>query len=571
MISSDLMHESSPRTFKKLILTRFNLHLITLLKHHATTTGSLTIDQASLSEPEVFDFLTQIDCGEIIIKSHNLSTKELKTFTQSSKRGKVFIKCDKIENKELDSEQWVYEFMKPKEFTKFKYISIKQENMDAQNVIDQLFASHCQKFRGLSISEKSGSFNQNLNHNEILINQDNYIEKLFLITGRLDQIAIIFINNCKNLTKLEINFAGIGVMKQGYQLQETQLQELSIHNCEAGELINEIIAKSVKTLSSLSASRCPLDLSSLQSSQVLRKLSFDHCKINNPEIVATFENLEEYDTQDTSFIYGLHDNRKLKVLKLDGLYDKLKLPDSLCTLQLEGYSLIKLNELLIRNPQIEQINIYVPSQRFEIALLIESHRHIKFNFRRRKAWLRWLDQKQFFEFDQAYYFLHPQRLQPISDAEEPDQIVYEMLAQSELDSKILFGPYLNSIMDQFLRGSDGRSEATEKIQVFQQYQNQIRRQMLSYSEFEKCLFKIIGKEKFAEVKSAFFEGVCYYQLRNTSDVDALRIILSAYNEAFKLGSNVEKIVQKLNGMSVFERLSMQKQISWRNYIGLPSA
>ncbi|TNV82949.1 hypothetical protein FGO68_gene358 [Halteria grandinella] len=77
----------TPRKFKILTLQKCK-QILEILSKHATATESLTIDSECLDEPGVIDYLTQMDCQQVIIIQNEQEDKLIEFFNRQSKAQK---------------------------------------------------------------------------------------------------------------------------------------------------------------------------------------------------------------------------------------------------------------------------------------------------------------------------------------------------------------------------------------------------------------------------------------------------------------------------------------------------
>ncbi|TNV83729.1 hypothetical protein FGO68_gene4112 [Halteria grandinella] len=482
--------------------------LHTILKHHANTTESLTIDEAALHDTLLISYLEQMDCKEIIVQANDLSSYKLRMFARNTKIAKVGIKGKEMNLSMLESEVWSIKFMSDKCFKNLQKIIIHQSEIDAPTLFDQAFQGQLRKFKRKEIISDPNKINQNLNFNQILINQDNSTEKLVLSGRQADYLSILFLNNCRSLLKLTLNFRYFNATQKNFQLRETQLQELEINCFQSDQLVNQLVKSSFKTLQSLRIQSCSFDLSLIQHSKILRKLAIVGCSVTNPELMATIKSLEEIETDTDSVIQNLwenktssahqflqvtifnlpmvlvaevghiariqnlqhqisytlfaqFENKNLKRIALYKVSKFLDLPDFVSTIELKiKYKFRQLNKLLLRNPHIKEITLYIPYQYIEVASLLQSYSHIKFNFIKFPEFFR---TDQLYTFEQSLSLIIPSNNEP-SISTQPDEKLYELLFQRISDPQELYAPYAYAIMT--LHISDPMGNAITELRAY---------------------------------------------------------------------------------------------------------
>ncbi|TNV83157.1 hypothetical protein FGO68_gene594 [Halteria grandinella] len=362
------------------------------------------------------------------------------------------------------------------------------------------------------------------------------------------ELAVLALNNCTNLAKLEIE----QFWRCSYQalaVKNLCLQELTIrynNGDNSKNLISDILNKCKDTLRSLN---CPtkIDLSPLRNSKQLKQLNIGG-NINqaNLEVIMTFENLEDLKILIDNEIIDLFKlSQTLKTLRLMSVKNGeqiLILPESVTTVQLDYWNdkFELIQEFLEQNPFVLELNVSLYYKHY-VAYLLDSFKHLKFNFIDSRKRL-----SRFFTFNQSYLFIHPEIKQIAIPASERDHLVYELLFQRLSDKRQVYRPYYKDV-DNY---------ESEDIQTLEQSPDKMQNQLSSFHEFKQILPILNGKQSIGG--SAFYK-IFNKQIVQSSDYEYLHIIVSAYDEVFRLGTNIDQTVTILKGMSEQERKSIKRE------------
>ncbi|TNV83445.1 hypothetical protein FGO68_gene2222 [Halteria grandinella] len=293
------------RKFKKLKLYLFKCTL-DILSIYATATQSLTIDGECLQQPGVIQYLTQMDCKQIIVRTFKLECKYLREFFICQSKANKFIECSGIKYSEIEQVQWAFKYFTQKCINKQINIRIDQNIDDAKVLYETLFCGSLKQFKNKSIGAQyydgSSWVNWvNIHGNVCFVIADTHTQSLK--TNSVD-CAVLALINCRGLTKLEKygNSWHINGNSRKYQeliVDKLSLQELSYD----GPLISDILKKSKDTLRSLTCGDT-VDLSPLRDSSQLRILRIEGDNSSgNFEVICTFSNLEELETSDQQLIW----------------------------------------------------------------------------------------------------------------------------------------------------------------------------------------------------------------------------------------------------------------------------
>ncbi|TNV73504.1 hypothetical protein FGO68_gene2683 [Halteria grandinella] len=271
-------------------------------------------------------------------------------------------------------------------------------------------------------------------------------------------------------------------------------------------------------------------MSSLRNSTQLTKLRiFEDIYDANLEVIRTFTNLEELETKDTRVLAQLNESKTLKILKCTDYLDQDDdLPQSVTTV-ITGYhyTFYEVEEFLEKNPFVKELETCVSFH--TAAQLPDKFKHVKFNFTINRS---------FFTFKQCYTYLHdPECKQVGIPGTEPDHVLYELLFK-RIDDKInVLEPYLRAA-GIYGKIQDAPPEMMEWVSTF--------------NEFKNCL------RKYNLLDSSYFERVFNEQMRIDDD-EYLRIIVSAYDEVFKLSADIHKTVTVLKAMTDEEMKTLKRE------------
>ncbi|TNV83156.1 hypothetical protein FGO68_gene593 [Halteria grandinella] len=111
------------RKFKKLTIQSRYMTL-DILQRYATATESLSIDGLGLKQPGVIDYLTQMDCKQIIVKTCDLQLEAPIEFFNCKSKAAKFISGKKIPYDFLDNVEWAFKYFTKKSLEKEILISI---------------------------------------------------------------------------------------------------------------------------------------------------------------------------------------------------------------------------------------------------------------------------------------------------------------------------------------------------------------------------------------------------------------------------------------------------------------
>ncbi|TNV82756.1 hypothetical protein FGO68_gene11752 [Halteria grandinella] len=341
-------------------------------------------------------------------------------------------------------------------------------------------------------------------------------------------MAVLALNNCTSLTRLEIDNARYCKYQQ-LKVEKLPLQELIIryYDISSLPLISDILNKSKHTLSSLQF-KGNVDLSSLRNSTQLRKLKIDeNIGDANLEIIRTFNNLQELETEDKKVLHKFSKSQILQTLRWNKTFNLIDdLPQSVTKVILRSLrSIDQVKQFLEKNPFVKEVETIVYD--YTAAQLLDKFKHVKFNFHFRDNVLT---------FKQVYTNLHPEYKQIGIPGSEPDHVLYELLLNWVDDKQKVQDPYLAAARD---------------IDCILDAPYEMMEQLQTFNEFKRCLRK-------EELDSSYFESVFNRQM-NTDDYEYMRIIVSAYDEAFQLQADVVKTVIILKAMDRKKRTTLKRE------------
>ncbi|TNV83307.1 hypothetical protein FGO68_gene14314 [Halteria grandinella] len=512
------------RKFRKLKLFSCK-YTLDMLSIYATVTESLTIDGDCLQQPGVIEYLTQMDCKQIIVKTHKLECEYLIEFFSCQSKAIKFIECWGINYSEIEQVEWASKYLTQKCINKQINISIDQNIDDAKVLYETLFSGPLNIFKNKRIQGRV-----NINGNVCLPNVDTHTQSLSTDSVNL---AVLALNNCKGLTKLKIKW--YSNKYQELVVEKLYLQELIISCYKDRPLLQDIFKKSKDTLRSL---KCwgTVNLSPLRESTQLRILRIKgDINHENFEVIRTFSNLKELETSDQELIGLFKESKALKTVNYKGqINEKLfdNFPQSLTTLSVNQYVLYdQVKEFIEENPLVKELTKILLYTN-EAAALLNQFKHVKFNFT--------FDNPSMFTFSQYYCYLHPQCKQIGMPASEPDHVLYELLFKRIEDKDMLLGPYLWA----------ARNEGHRLIYCITSVPTELMECLSTFNEFKNCL-------RIDSLDSDYFESVFNWQMYPHDD-EYLRIIVTAYDEAFQLQADIDNTVTMLKGME-WEMRSLKRE------------
>ncbi|TNV83200.1 hypothetical protein FGO68_gene4139 [Halteria grandinella] len=189
-------------------------------------------------------------------------------------------------------------------------------------------------------------------------------------------------------------------------------------------------------------------------------------------------------------------------------------------------------QILNKNPFIKELRI--GAQAHQAVQLLGKFKQAKLNF----FYIR----KEFFSFKHCYAYLHPECKQFGIPGSEPDHVLYELLFNRIDDKLKMLQPYLTAI---------GRYD-NENIKSLANAPPELMEQLSTFKEFENCL----RQAKLEQTNQ--FDLVFNDQIALSTDYEYLRIIVSAYDEVFNLGADIDKTVTILKGMTQKQRKTIKR-------------
>ncbi|TNV85631.1 hypothetical protein FGO68_gene16041 [Halteria grandinella] len=548
----------TPRIFKKLKLFKFpvdqTLHILT---HYATATESVTLQDYCVNEPDIFKLLTNLDCAGIIIQAQTKKNKQLKQFFDCKLKANKFIELPSIASLSMLSEnEWTQEYMQSKQFDKELHIEINTNPPDAREAFQQLFMSKpSQKFKRKIINIQATDIT--LNANQIFSVSDTLTEEIILHGINTDQVAVIALNNCKNLKKLKIFRYGSACQYQELAVTSLNLQEIIIIDQENSwmPLIKDILKKSKDTLHSLECNGS-YDISPLKHSKTLRKLAvWKHALDGTRVVIRSLQNLEELSAIHDYVVQDSKGNENLQTFRffnIGSFYPIILLPQTTKVYMLSTQnSLQNILWFLKMNPQIKELTARLSDT--NQAILIEMYPQIKFKF---------IHDSRLFSLKQEYAYLHPENNQAVAQvATEPDHRVYELLFQRFNDKEMFFRPYIKAVHKSWQDKVKGLAQSSKKMLNL----------ISSFDSFQTCL-KNYSQSKIQKLDASHFEQIFQLQRAELEFEDNVRAFVSAYDEAFQLGGNVENTISIIMEMKreYWEKLTRDTYFencrdNWRSY------
>ncbi|TNV83515.1 hypothetical protein FGO68_gene16800 [Halteria grandinella] len=478
-----------------------------------------------------------MDCKNIIVWTDKLTGEYLREFFNRKSNANKFIdfSCS-INYSKIKQNEWAFKYFTQKCINKEFTIYLDQYILDAKVLYETLFGN-LKMFKNMHIDGL-----MRINGNVCLANADTHTQSLS--TNYLD-LAVLALNNCRGLTKLEI-----GETMSFYEYQELIIEKLSLQELvisdfyEEFHFLSDIFKKSKDTLCSLTC-RDTVDLSPLRDSTQLRILRIRLLKnisYGNFEIIRTFSNLEELQTGDQKLISLFKESQALKTIIYDYArrgrgYEKLFdcFPQSVTTLSVNNrVTFDQVKEFLEENPFVKELTIKLSTH--EAAALLNLFKHVKFNFT--------IDHPSLFRFSQCYSYLHPQCKQIVIPGSEPDHVLYERLFERIDDKRMLLEPYLQVT-------GKWNYESMELIETIPNAPPEFMKYLATFNEFKNCL-------RIDNLDSHYFERVFNYQM-STYDDEYLRIIVTAYDEVFQLQADIHNTVTILMGMTWEQRSTLKRE------------
>ncbi|TNV83310.1 hypothetical protein FGO68_gene4308 [Halteria grandinella] len=412
------------------------------------------------------------------------------------------------------------------------YIKIDKQIEDVEVFFETLFNGSLKLFKYKSI-DQNDHIKPFFNGNVCVRNGDTHTQSLW--TNSCD-LAVLALNNCTILTRLEIQYAK-NCEYQQLKVEKLPLQELIIDDSSL-PLIQDILNKSKDTLSSLEC-YADVDLSPLRNSTQLRTLRIHErlllfigrMDINNAnlEVIRTFNNLQELKTKDQKVLLQFSKSQTLKTLRWDNTLSKIDdLPQSVTKVSAFGITTFdEANQFLEKNPFVKELEISV--QAHVATQLLDKFKHVKFNFDFRD---------NVFTFKQCYTYLHPECKKIGIPGSEPDHVLYELLFSRLDDKQKVLEPYLQAVFVIRRKIQDAPPQMMmEQLQTFNEFKNCLRQDNLDSSYFERV----------------------FNQQMSIDDDEYLLIIVSAYDEVFQLQADIHKTVKMLKAMGQEKRTTLKRE------------
>ncbi|TNV83234.1 hypothetical protein FGO68_gene4072 [Halteria grandinella] len=513
------------RKFRKLKLLNCE-QTLDILSRFVTATESLTINDNCLEEPGVLEYLAQMDCKQIILYRYNLLANKLREFFSFQSKADKFIHCASICFSEIRYIDWACNYFTQKCLNKAIDIKIDKEIEDVEVFFDTLFNGSLKLFKHKSIRWNNGI---DFNGNVCIRNGDTHTQSLW--TSSCD-IAVLALNNCTSLTRLEIFNPG-NCQYQQLQVEKLSLQELIIDRTEDSSypLISDILNKSKHTLSLLSCN-AEIDLSPLRNSTQLRTLRlYKNIDDANLEVIKTFNNLQELQTKDKKVLLQFSKSQTLKTLRWAKTLNYINdLPQSvtkvISTSCQNKFDQIK--QFLEKNPFVKELEISV--QGLAAGQLPDKYKHVKFNFIQ--------IYQSSFTFKQCKTYLHhPECKQICIPRSEPDHILYELLFSRTV--------YKDWVLDPYLKVADISNWISEAPPEMIKW-------LSTFNEFKNCLRK-------DNLDSSYFEKVFNKQIEFNFTSEHLSFIVSGYNEVFQLSADIHKTVTMLKAMTDQQKETLKRE------------
>ncbi|TNV82898.1 hypothetical protein FGO68_gene7630 [Halteria grandinella] len=348
------------RKFKKLRL--FNCYYtLDILTKCATATESLTVDTQSLNLPVVLDYLSQLECKQIIIKTASLNNEYLKLFFNRDSKALKFIQFADtfsiISVSSLEKYKWAFKYFTSKSINRVVEISQSDGFKNVRELSNRPFSI---------LQSKSEYIKESIYF-------DSYV---CLPKADITYLAMLAYHTIKGLkVGLICNFAALATEK-------LILREIIIRvgvDSQYIPQISDIVKKSKDTLRSLTCTG-DVDLTPLRNSQELRRLNIEGNTTNaNLEVIETFYNLEDLTTNNYSIIEMIKYSKTIKTVSFRDARENLKFPFSVKTVHFQCSSSFKyIQSFLEQNPFIREVSTELMNWH-EFAQLLHKFPHIKFN------------------------------------------------------------------------------------------------------------------------------------------------------------------------------------------------
>ncbi|TNV83344.1 hypothetical protein FGO68_gene6072 [Halteria grandinella] len=284
------------------------------------------------------------------------------------------------------------------------------------------------------------------------------------------------------------------------------------------------------------------DLSPLRDSTQLRKLKLKgDISYGNFNVIRTFSNLEELETNNYKLISLFKESQALKTLIYNN-HSRARnnarsfdfFPQSVTKLSLERATTFdQVKIFLEKNPFLKELTIQLPI--YEVAALTNLFKHVKFTF---------IINRNFFTFSQCYICLHPECKQIGIPGSEPDHVLYELLFKRIADKRMLFEPYLKAAWN-------WRFELSKLKKTILNAPPEMMECLSTFNEFKNFL-------RIEKQDSDYFENLFYFQM-STDDDEYLRIIVTAYDEVFQLQADIHNTVTILKAMGWKKRRTLKRE------------
>ncbi|TNV83711.1 hypothetical protein FGO68_gene812 [Halteria grandinella] len=530
----------APRVFKELSVASLSNYedIMIILRKYATATESLTIEWICLEVPGVIDYLMEMNCKQIIVETDDLSNEKLIEFFNCQSKAKKLIQFEGgIATSQVEQEQWGIQQFTSKSLEQELVVHIEGGIGNNEQLFQRLFKGSLSIFK-----KKRAQIDEYIqfDSNVCLPNADTLTESIW--TSNVP-FGVFALNNCKGLNRFQFFLHG-DCNYQQLAVEKLFLQEIIISYARDlyVPLISDILKKSKDTLRLLKYDG-EIDLSPLRNSKVLRQLYIEgDISDANLEVIGTFQNLQDLASEDMRILELLQNFKSLKKFKIKGeLGENIieALPQTIQTLDIQYFKSLEMIKLLLQhNPILNEITSKIISKE-DIAYLLYEFKNIKFNINLNAT-------MNLLTFNQAYVILHPEIGLPPLPASEPDHAVYDLLFQRLTNKFALFWPYIQQI------GPNDKFEA----QYLANCSPKMIDKISTFKEFQHCLINIANNK----IKTfSHFDQVFNNQISMSTNQDYLHIIVSAYDEVFQLGANIDKAVAKLKGMTADQRKKIKRQ------------
>ncbi|TNV83286.1 hypothetical protein FGO68_gene7359 [Halteria grandinella] len=544
----------TPRKFRSLRLSECK-QTLDILSKHATATESLTIDSECLEELGVIDYLTKMDCKQIIVIQNRNQRKLSEFFNRKSKALKLIDNYNSILASTLEYIQWEFMYYSPNMRNREIEIILDIEINNVQELFVRLFKESLKLFKFKTVYSQSLILRD---CNLCLPNPDTHTERL--CTNNLS-LAVLALNNCILLTELNISFYG-DCNFEALSIEKLHLTRLTVINISDNaisfnRIYQNILQKCKTTLRSFEC-KGSVDLSPLINSDVLIKLNVNgDISDANLQIMKTFSNLQELEISDDTILDLSEISQTLKIFRFCDIFvssNIMVLPKSVTTVELRFDETLNSLELFLgQNPSIRQVTIHLQYWH-EVAILLDKYRYIQFNFHQTNRVISQLQQNfpnrnNYFSFKVAYYYLHPECQQPGLTATSPNQILYELLFQRLNNKYQLLKPYLEF-------ANNGHQNINPLLYLLKSAPQMVD-QLSAFEELQYFIDNINLREN-SEVQN-FYDKVFQNQIALSDDDEYLRIILTAYDEVFHLGGNIDKALIGIKIMSQLQREQFNRE------------